>query len=201
LGGTKTLQTDARLIAATQHDLRQKVAKGTFREDLFYRLYVIPIHLPPLRERQEDVPELAQYFLERFSRRNHKRFTGIHPAALKMLSGHAWPGNVRQLENEMERAVALYDDTILLPEYLQLEGEDEFPRAQDPAARPGAAGEKLTARDSLKDLEKQMILDTLKQSRYKVGDAAKAMGVSRATFYRKMAKYGIEEGELSKSQN
>ena len=166
-----------RLIAATHDDLRLKVADGRFREDLYYRLYVIPVLLPPLRQRSEDIAELARFFLLRTSRRTGKRFAKLHPDALERLRAHAWPGNVRELENVIERAVALYDDTVLLPEYLGLE---------DRLAAPAAPAEA-----SRQEGEKEHILRALGQNQNHVSKTAQALGISRRTLYRKMEKHGI----------
>src|SRR6516225_7379717 len=113
LGGTKTLKVDVRLVAATNRDLRAALEQGTFREDLYYRLNVVPIDIPPLRERREDIPDLANHFLARFARDNEKEIEGIAPAAIKALMDYHWPGNVRQLENTIERSVALSTETTI----------------------------------------------------------------------------------------
>src|SRR5262249_38826888 len=113
LGGTKTLKVDVRLIAATNRDLRAALEEGTFREDLYYRLNVVPIDIPPLREHKEDIPELVEHFFARFARDNGKEFSKITPAALKVLTEYHWPGNVRQLENIIERAMALSTGPVL----------------------------------------------------------------------------------------
>jgi transcriptional regulator with PAS, ATPase and Fis domain len=184
LGGTKTFKSDIRIIAATHRDLRQKVLSGEFREDLFYRLYVVPISLPPLRERREDIPLLAQHFLERNTLKAGKRFVRIAPEAMARLQEHVWPGNVRELENVLERAVAIFDDVELKPEHLRF----------DPAIASEAIL-KIPAANSvprgLAGAEKDVILSQLKLSQFKVNDAAKALGLSRATLYRKMQKYQI----------
>jgi DNA-binding NtrC family response regulator/Tfp pilus assembly protein PilF len=191
LGGTKTLKSDIRIIAATHRDLRQKVVSGEFREDLFYRLYVVPISLPPLRERKEDIPILAQHFLERNSAKAGKRFSGIEPAALEKLISYPWPGNVRELENVLERAVAIYDDTSLRPEHLQFDALTAGPVLALPQARTIAPAQVV----SLEDAEREVIVRQLKQAQFKVPVAAKALGLSRATLYRKLLKYHIPVSE------
>src|SRR5262244_1267572 len=113
LGGTKTLKVDVRLIAATNRDLRAALEDGTFREDLYYRLNVVPIDIPPLREHKEDISELVEHFFARFARDNGKEFSKITPAALKVLTEYHWPGNVRQLENIIERAMALSSNEVI----------------------------------------------------------------------------------------
>ncbi len=183
LGGTKTYKADVRLIAATHDDLRRKVADGRFREDLFYRLYVIPVLLPPLRQRSEDIPELARFFLLRTSRRTGKSFARLHPDAVERLKAHAWPGNVRELENIIERAVALYDDTVLLPEYLGLE-EPPAHGVREAALKDVEPGNRDAA-------EKEVILRALEQSKRHISKAAQILGISRRTLYRKMGRLGI----------
>jgi len=187
LGGTKTLKADVRIIAATHDDLRRKVGDGRFREDLYYRLYVIPILLPPLRQRREDIGELARFFLMRTSRRAGKRFTTLHPAALERLMDHDWPGNVRELENVVERAVALYDDTVLLPEYLGLEIGAKLLSA--PAPVEGLTPVPL--QQEAVSTEKDLIIKALKQNHYHIMKAAQSLGISRRTLYRKLEKHGI----------
>ena len=182
LGGTKTFKSDIRIIAATHRDLKEKVAQGEFREDLFYRLYVVPISLPPLRERKEDISILAHHFLERNAVKAGKRFSTIEAAAVQKMLDYAWPGNVRELENVVERAVAIYDDTQLRAEHLQFGSAVASPSAMQPAA----------AAASLKDAERDVILRQLQQADFKVPAAAKALGLSRATLYRKLQKYHID---------
>src|SRR5215472_9993584 len=133
LGGTKTLKVDVRLIAATNRDLRAALEQGTFREDLYYRLNVVPIDIPPLREHKEDIPELVNHFLARFSRDNGKVIHQITPAALKVLTDYHWPGNVRQLENIIERAMALSAGPVLDAQDIHLDLRPV------PSAAPGGA--------------------------------------------------------------
>jgi len=121
LGGTKTLKVDVRLIAATNRDLRAALEEGTFREDLYYRLNVVPIDIPPLREHREDIPDLANHFLARFTRENGKTIQGITPAAMSVLTDYHWPGNARQLENSIERAVALSSGSVIDVHDIQLD--------------------------------------------------------------------------------
>jgi DNA-binding NtrC family response regulator/tetratricopeptide (TPR) repeat protein len=187
LGGTRTQKADVRMIAATNMDLKRKVSEGRFREDLYYRLFVIPIQLPALRQRKEDIPELARHFVQRFTRRLNKRFAAIHPDALVQLLQHDWPGNVRELENTIERAVALYDDTMVLAEYLGLESKpDEIISRQNDKATESGFGELAKA-------ERDLLIKQLEKAGFKVDIAAQAMGISRRTFYRKMLKFGLKE--------
>ena len=178
VGGTKTVSVDVRLVAATNRDLERDVAERKFREDLFYRLNVIPIHLPSLRERREDIPLLASHFCRVYSDKNRKDLRGITDEALDALSAHRWPGNVRELENTIERAVVLCRDDRVglhnLPPQLQPEG--------------GGAAKKLvfTIGTPLRDIEQLAIEETLK---YTGGDkklAARLLGIAARTIYRKL---------------
>ncbi len=136
LGGTKTLKVDVRVVAATNQDLRAALEQGTFREDLYYRLNVVPISIPPLRERKEDIPYLVDHFIARFARESGKPLAGITPAALKLLMDFHWPGNVRELENIIERAVALSTGTVIDVADIRL---DISPSRPAPVAAGGSA--------------------------------------------------------------
>ena len=140
LGGTEEVQADVRVIAATNQDLPKMVAEGRFREDLFYRINVIPVHLPPLRDRREDIPLLAEHFLAKYSRQHEKPVRSISHEAQELLAAYAWPGNVRELENAIERAVALEQTPIVLPESL--------PTQYDRAAVGQACRRSSTARSA-----------------------------------------------------
>jgi DNA-binding NtrC family response regulator len=120
VGGTKVKKVDIRLIAATNKDLPEMIKEGTFREDLFYRLNIVPLHLPPLRERPEDIPLLAQHFLEKYCRELDKKTKTFSPAAVELLMRHSWPGNVRELENTMERVAVMTDEETILPRHFPL---------------------------------------------------------------------------------
>ncbi len=183
LGGTGTQKADIRIMAATHQDLRAKVLKGEFREDLFYRLYVVPLTLPPLRQRVEDIGLLAQTFLERESRRASKNFSRIEPQALAKLESHRWPGNVRELENVIARAVAIHDGEALTAKHLLFESAEQ------------AAAPKVSMQGSLPSLdeaERNVIVECLRQAQGRVPEAARKLGVSRATLYRKLQKYQIQ---------
>jgi len=200
VGGTKPEPIDCRVIAATNRDLAVEVEKGTFREDLYYRLNVVSIAMPPLRERIGDVPILAEHFASRFAKMNGKRFLGISADAVAMLNKWKWPGNVRELENAMERAI------ILMPgEYI---GERELPERMQ-AARGTAFTKAAFQRfenqrcdvskqwPTLEAVEKQVILETLKRLDNNKTEAAKALGITRKTLYAKLNKYR-EETEKEK---
>ncbi len=180
LGGTETLKVDVRVLAATHRDLAQAVKRGSFREDLYYRLNVIPLRLPALRERRNDIPLLAHHFLHRFSREHQKAVRAINPEAMRRLMEHGWPGNVRELENTMEHAVVLAKtDTIMV---------SDFP-ASLRTASPGNIRQE--EKSTLQDRERQALLEALEQSGWNKKNAAKLLGISRSTLYAKLKKHRI----------
>jgi two-component system NtrC family response regulator len=172
VGARAPVRIDTRVIASTNRDLRQETAAGRFREDLYYRLKVVHIALPPLRSRREDIPELVQHFFTRFSARLGKRCLGVNPDALRALMDHEWRGNVRELEHVVESAmIAGAGDTI---------GLDDLP----PDLR--AATPELSLKEATRRFERQHILDTLVQAQFDKREAARRMGVSLASLYRKL---------------
>jgi transcriptional regulator with PAS, ATPase and Fis domain len=185
LGGTRSIQSDFRLVTATHRDLRRMVLEGRFREDLFYRLFVIPIQLPPLRERQEDIELLASYFLGRQAARLGRPPQRLAPEALRRLREHSWPGNVRELENLLERAAAMHDEALLTEAMLQ------FDTVQD--LRPSSPEEPQTmSLGPVENAEKQALLSALKQASGPAEKTAARLGMSRVTFFRKLKKYGLK---------
>jgi transcriptional regulator with PAS, ATPase and Fis domain len=181
VGGTQVIRTNARIVAATNKDLRQAMQNGTFRDDLYYRLNVINIHLPPLRERREDVPLLAQEFLDRLAHELGREVSGISEEALRLLMDHDWPGNVRELENAIERALVSCKSGVL--------GAEDFAfLSRTPAAAPGPA---LPPGLTLQDMEKQYIAATLARLAGNVKAAAEALGIDRSTLYEKIKRYEI----------
>jgi len=185
LGGESTRRVDVRLVTATNKDLERERAAGRFRDDLYYRLAVIPIHVPPLRERIEDVGVLAAYFLARFSARLGKPVEGIEPAALARLEAHAWPGNVRELENTIERGVALCRGARL--------GLDDLPPrlCAEPAPAPGTGSS--SAVESLEALERRHILETLARVGGSRRRAAALLGISTTTLWRRLKDFGLPD--------
>jgi two-component system response regulator HydG len=177
VGGTQTLRADCRLIAATNQDLHQMVREGDFREDLYYRLNVIPITLPPLRARREDVPLLADHFLRHYADKNGKRIEGFSERALARLVDYSWPGNVRELENTIERAVVLAQGTVLdeadLPETIVGEARD----AQELTIPLGTP---------LEEIERRVIRETLRLTDGDKRRAAQLLGIATRTIYRKV---------------
>jgi transcriptional regulator with PAS, ATPase and Fis domain len=189
VGDTKTLPINVRVLGATNESLLDKVKDGKFREDLYYRLAVIPIELPPLRDRPEDIPLLVQHFLKKSAGGPNPRAMKIEPKAIEALQGYDWPGNVRELENAIERASALCDGDLIrvkdLPPQL-LEGSSASGKSRD-GAMP--VGKKLDA--FIHDQERRFIEETIKHSAGNREKAAKILGISMATLYRKIeAKTG-----------
>jgi len=192
VGGTEPVSVDVRVVAATNKDLAAEVKAGGFREDLFYRLDVVSVRLPPLRERREDVPLLAIAFLRRFAEKNDKRVTGISPAALAVLERYPWPGNVRELQHALERAVILTRaetvDVADLPEPVRA--------AAGGAAPPpgGAPALVIPLGTPLEEIERLAIRETLRQTRGDKNLAAQLLGIAARTIYRKLDR--DEEGRL-----
>jgi formate hydrogenlyase transcriptional activator len=179
LGGTRTHQVDVRLVAATNRDLAEMVKRGEFRSDLYYRLNVFPIALPPLRARREDIPDLVQHFVEIYGRRMGKQIERVPAETMSAFTSYEWPGNVRELQNFIERSVILSDGTVLCPPLAELK--------QTAGAEPKAA-------TTLQDAERDHILKILKQTRWVVSGpsgAAARLGVKRSTLYFRMQKLGI----------
>jgi len=193
VGGRKTIEVDIRIIAATNKDLEQAIHSGSFREDLFYRLNVINIHLPPLRERKEDIPKLTEHFIQKFSQETQRPIKGITPEAMTMLLNYSWPGNVRELQNTIERAVILAKNEYITPA--------DLPPALD-GITPQTSGDsvptttwKTTITKTRTALEKDFILKLLAHYNWNVTRAVKASGISRSQFYRLMSKYQIQRSK------
>ncbi|MEW6488061.1 MAG: sigma-54 dependent transcriptional regulator [Thermodesulfobacteriota bacterium] len=182
LGGTRTLTADVRLVAATHRNLEEMVEEGTFRQDLFYRLSVVPVHLPPLRERRDDLPLLAEHFLRRYAEKNRKEVRGFHPQALEFLTRHDWPGNIRELENTVERAVILCPGDRITPQ--------ELPAAIRGAEVSTPTTTTLPAGLSLKEAEREVILRTLAETEGNRTRAAEVLGISRQTLITRLKEYG-----------
>jgi len=187
LGGTRTVKVDVRLIAATNKDLRAALEQGTFREDLYYRLNVVPIDIPPLREHKEDIPELVNHFLARFSRGNGKQVDKITPAALKLLMDYYWPGNVRQLENTIERAVALSANPVIDVADIAL---DSNTAARNEA---GATAPVLPEGMTLEQWEDEIIREALRRANGNKSQAARMLGLSRNALRYRLGKMGLPE--------
>jgi len=182
VGGTKPISSDARILSATNKSLSEEIRRGTFREDLFFRLAVVPIEVPALRDRGEDVALLALHFLEQASHRFGRRPKPLGPGTLEALAAYRWPGNVRELKNLMERLMILSPNSQILPEDLP----PEF-RRESGALTPDA-----TLREAREDFERRYILSTLRRCRGNVTRAAEALAIERSNLYRKLKAYGIE---------
>jgi len=182
VGGTQSIHVDFRSIAATNRNLTEMVREGRFRSDLFYRLNVFTIHLPPLRDRHGDVPLLATYFLDKYSKQMNRKFTGFDRAALDLLISHQWPGNVRELENIVERAVVV--------------GREPLVRVHDLAvSHPHESADDW----SLDSLERKHIVRVLEDFGWNQTQAAKALGIDRVTLYHKIRRYGLKPPERAKA--
>ena len=178
VGGNKTLRADVRIIAATNRDLNDEMRKGRFREDLFYRLNVISIAIPPLRERREDIRPLADFFLEKYGKKISKKIKGITGDAEEILRGYDWPGNVRELENVIERAVILCESDVISGEDIAVRGTT-------------SPHKKHSGIPQLQEMEKDYILSVLKQAGGNKTKASSLLGVDRKTLYLKLKRYGI----------
>jgi DNA-binding NtrC family response regulator len=187
LGGVQEIQVDVRIIAATNVDLRQMVREGRFREDLFYRLNVISLDLPPLRQRREDIPLLVQHFLHKYSEENERPKRRITTEALRSLVNYSWPGNVRELENSIERAVVLSSDTDigldLLPDHI-------VGRGNSVPALDANAGATLFG--IMEDCERRIIIDMLEKCGWNQTEAAERFHVPLSTLNQKIKRLAIE---------
>lgn len=191
IGGLQSVEIDVRVIAATNRDLQQDVAEGLFREDLYYRLNVIPFHLPPLRERKEDIPLLVEHFLKKFNARLGKAMMRVSPDAVAMLLEYSWPGNIRELENVMERAVLLSEADIIGPAELPgLRGGASNVISQDELEQLGL---KEYVRVHTVRLERDRIQRVLQAEEGNVTRAARKLSISRKSLQTKMKDYGLRE--------
>jgi Nif-specific regulatory protein len=182
VGGTETIRVDVRVIAATNRDLEKMVEDGAFRQDLYYRLNVFPIHVPPLRDRRMDIPLLADHFIARYAGANDREVNQISGPALQMLMRHGWPGNVRELENCIERAVLMTADNTIRAEHLP-------PTVHAGRVEGSAAGGTLPA--VLDNVEREMILDALRASGGNMAQAARDLGITERVMGLRVKKYDI----------
>lgn len=183
VGGTKPIRVDVRIIAATNRDLKKAVEEGKFRDDLYYRLNVISIQIPPLRERKEDIPLLVHRFIEKFNIELGKRVEKISEEALKTLMKYDWPGNVRELENVIERAMVITKGTLIKPEDIQISAE--------PSKEIRVEGEDR----SLRAVERAHIQRVLEENDWNIQRSAQILGIDRVTLYKKIKKYGLKRKE------
>ncbi|MCZ6678798.1 MAG: sigma-54 dependent transcriptional regulator [Candidatus Poribacteria bacterium] len=196
VGGTKTIGVDVRLIAATNRNLLALIEEGKFREDLYYRLNVVPIEIPPLRERREDIPLLVAHFLLKYNAETGKKIREIHPDAMRLLSTYSWPGNVRELENAIERAVVLAPDDVVTPENLSL-GQQSLRRRLNtaPSEIPPLDGTSLT--EMVEAFEKRLLWNAYLKAHRVKAEAAKLLGIERSTFRYKFDKHNLSEHDES----
>jgi two-component system nitrogen regulation response regulator NtrX len=199
VGGTQTLSVDVRIVAATNKDLKAEIAKGAFREDLFYRLNVIPFVVPPLRDRKEDIPALTDHFLREFSQAHGKAMRPLTPEARAVLDAYPWPGNVRELRNLIERLVILAGEAdaerpLTAADLLAHLGEVPVAQAQSfDRVDPAWVGRSL--RDARSDFEREFILKTLREHDWNISKTASVLGVERSHLHRKIRTMGIEAPE------
>jgi DNA-binding NtrC family response regulator len=185
LGSTRTLKVDVRLVAATNRDLRAALEEGTFREDLYYRLNVVAIDIPPLREHKEDIPALAEFFLDKTARESGKALQGISPQAMKLLMDYHWPGNVRELQNVLERAVTLSSGSTLDVYDIHIDNAPRRAPADSAAALPNGM--------TLEQWEEEMLREALRRANGNKSQAARALGLSRNALRYRLSKMGVSD--------
>jgi len=183
LGGRSEVEVDVRVLCATNRDLKDDIKRGRFREDLYFRLHVFTIDLPPLKERREDVPLLVHHFIEKFNAETGKRVQGVNAAAMAVLQGYAWPGNIRELRNTVERAMILVDGDVI--------GEEQLPPDMQ-ASRPEAATLRVPLGIPIDDVEKEYILASLQRNGGNKARTAEILGISEKTLYNKLNRYAAE---------
>ena len=207
VGGIKTIRVDVRLVAATNRDLKKLIGNGSFREDLFYRLNVVPVRLPALRERTGDIPLLVEHFLAKFNERLRKRVEGIEAETMAVLVAYPWPGNIRELENVIERAVLFCDTAKLVPGNLapEIRGINAMtnvpmPEADLSAALAGEGGLKEHVKVAMSRLERELVSRALQQTSGNVTHAARLLKISRKGLQLKMKELGLREGSPDKGE-
>jgi len=191
VGGLQTIKVDVRLVAATNRNLQQDVKEGHFREDLFYRLNVMPIHVPPLRERKEDIHALVSYFIDQFNRKLERQIAGVEAEVMELFRDYDWPGNIRELENLTERLVLMAKgDTIVMGDV-----PAELIEAVEAKGETTAGDDKKSIKDLIRektgDIEKQMIIRVLEECEGNISKAARQLGLSRRGLHLKLAKYNL----------
>jgi transcriptional regulator with PAS, ATPase and Fis domain len=195
VGGIKDITIDVRVIAATNRNLLDKISSGTFREDLYYRINVFPIHIPPLRERRDDISIIAAYFLDTFSRSFGRDFKSLAPEAAQLLEEYRWPGNIRELRNVIERICIMYYGPSLLPEHLpqEIRGNQEGDRAflSVHSVQSNAFTMENGLDDAVMNFEKTIIHQALEQTRWNVLQTAAMLKIPRGTLRYKMEKYAL----------
>ncbi|MFZ5597457.1 MAG: sigma-54-dependent transcriptional regulator [Bacillota bacterium] len=192
IGSNKSIKIDARILTATNRDIKKMVEEGKFREDLYYRINVVNIKVPPLRERKGDIPLLFNYFLNKFSHKYNKKITGISREALALLENHSWPGNVRELKNTCEQAVVMSRGPIILPDDLSFAGKNADPAVNidNIYSQVNVNGHK-TLKEITSEVEKQVIIKTLDENNWNRQETARALGLNRRSLYEKMKEYNL----------
>jgi len=185
VGGVKDIKVDVRIIAATNRNLEEYIKEKKFREDLFFRLNVIPIHVPPLRERKEDIPLLIEHFISQYNKKFKKNINGLDESALEFVMSYPWPGNIRELRNTIERAVLLETEPVIRKESLFLNKNFLIPEQSEDEAIPESL--------NLEEVEKQLLIKALQEAKGNKSLAARLLGITRDTLRYRMKKYGIEE--------
>lgn len=191
VGGISSIKVDIRILAATNKDLQKLVEEGKFREDLFYRLNVVNIKLPPLKERKEDITPLADYFINRFAQKHGKKITSISKEALKLMLTYSWPGNVRELKNTCEQAVVMARGAVILPDDLGIYDGGLQPFQNSDLELNLTLRLKRPLRDILAEVEKQIIIKTLRDHNWNRQDSANTLGLNRRSLYAKMKEYDL----------
>jgi Nif-specific regulatory protein len=197
VGGSETIKVDVRVISATHRDLEKQIADGTFREDLYYRLNVFPIVLPPLRERTGDIPLLAEHFVQKYARNAGKNVRGVDAGAVAALVGYPWPGNVRELENVIERALILARGTEVAAGDLEFTRRAPLPSAAPAAASPPGAAARVTdgarpLQERLHEQERAAIIAAIDKAQGNIAHAARDLGINRSTLYYRLRKHSLE---------
>jgi len=190
VGGTETVKVDVRVVSATHRDLERQISEGTFREDLYYRLNVFPILLPPLRERAGDITLLAEHFVQKYARSFGKTVRGLDGSAAAALAGYTWPGNVRELENVIERALILARGPDVTAADLEFTKRAGGVTPSPVAVTPAERGRPLQER--LSEQERAEIVSAIDQSQGNIAHAARRLGINRSTLYYRLRKHGLE---------
>lgn len=196
VGGTNTLHTDTRIITATNRDLLQMISNGEFRADLYYRINVIQLHIPPLQERQEDIPYLCNHFIDKFNKKMNKKILSISAEALTKLKNYTWPGNIRELENILERAFHFAEGSQIDANNIVLDTTYDWPTLEENRTNDlklNMRGDLTNTKNIIKDTEKQLIIQALTTTNGNRSQAAKLLNISRSTLYYKLNKYEIKE--------
>jgi transcriptional regulator with PAS, ATPase and Fis domain len=201
VGSNRDVKVDVRVIAATNRNLDQMMQDGRFRPDLFYRLNVMPVHLPPLRERRADIPHLVKHFIEKFNIKHQRQIEGIHDDAMALLSRYGWPGNIRELENAIEHAFILEPSQVLqqasIPEHI-LEGVQDADEGWNPEVQ---ASQGLSYHQAKEQFERQFIINALRTNQGRINLTSDKAQIPKNTLLRKMRKYGIQSDDNTDRSN